>query len=191
MGISGSDWIADAGEQGMRERSLALLNANPEGFLVEYTDRFLNADNAATLFPEYNRNPAKHRVAVHPAAQWIRDGVAFRFLNNSPYGVEVRAGIDNVAPQEYNENRWRLDSILKQEYESGRITEFLYRRIRGRGLTPQTQRGTGGSGSGSHSGGPEPAPASEEPREFPHSGKAGELIGSRAGLHFEAARPCA
>jgi hypothetical protein len=32
----------------------------------------LNADNAATLLPEYNADPAAYR-AVHPAATWIGD----------------------------------------------------------------------------------------------------------------------
>jgi hypothetical protein len=51
--------------------------------LSEYTRRFgnvLNADNPATLFPEYNEDPAKYREAVHPAAQWIRDELFRRTL---------------------------------------------------------------------------------------------------------------
>jgi hypothetical protein len=54
--------------------------------LAEYTRRFgsvLNADNAAELFADYAAsNPArtKYRVAVHPAAQWIRDELYRRAL---------------------------------------------------------------------------------------------------------------
>jgi hypothetical protein len=60
----------------VREETLRKLRANSEPYLAEYTNKFgnvLNADDAATLFDEYNRDPAKYRVAVHPAATWIRD----------------------------------------------------------------------------------------------------------------------
>ncbi|MGD1070054.1 MAG: hypothetical protein ABSB15_07925 [Bryobacteraceae bacterium] len=43
----------------------------------------LNADNAATLFAEYNEDPARYRVAVHLAAQWIRDELFARALTES------------------------------------------------------------------------------------------------------------
>ncbi len=68
--------LPDADEEATRAIILRRLEANPEEFLSEYTRQFgnvLNADSAATLFSEYNSNPAKYRVAVHPAAQWIRD----------------------------------------------------------------------------------------------------------------------
>jgi hypothetical protein len=67
----------------MRERFLAQLRADAEGFLSTYTARFgnvLNADSAATLFAEYNQNPAQYREAVHPAATWIRDELFSRAL---------------------------------------------------------------------------------------------------------------
>jgi hypothetical protein len=60
----------------VREETLRKLRANSEPYLAEYANKFgnvLNADDAATLFDEYNRDPAKYRVAVHPAATWIRD----------------------------------------------------------------------------------------------------------------------
>jgi len=75
--------LTDTDEQRMRETAIAQVESNPERCLSEYTRRFgnvLNADNAATLFDEYNRNPAKYRVAVHPAAQWIRDELFRRAL---------------------------------------------------------------------------------------------------------------
>jgi len=75
--------LADSGEQAMRERAIAHLESSPERFLSRYKERFgnvLNADDAATLFDEYNQNPAKYRVAVHPAAQWIRDELFRRAL---------------------------------------------------------------------------------------------------------------
>lgn len=40
----------------------------------------LNADDAATLFEEYNQDREKYRVAVHPAATWIRDELFRRAL---------------------------------------------------------------------------------------------------------------
>jgi hypothetical protein len=59
-------------------------------YLDEYTKRFgnvLNADDAATLFDEYNRDPAKYRVAIHPTATWIRDELLRRALAvQSPEG---------------------------------------------------------------------------------------------------------
>jgi hypothetical protein len=75
--------LSDAAEQAVRKAVVSKVEANPERYLAEYTRQFgniLNADNAATLFPEYNANPAKYRVAVHPAAQWIRDELFRRIL---------------------------------------------------------------------------------------------------------------
>jgi hypothetical protein len=75
--------LADFGEQRVRVWAIAQVESDPGHFLSEYTRRFgnvLNADNAATLFDEYNVNPAKYRVAVHPAAQWIRDELFRRNL---------------------------------------------------------------------------------------------------------------
>ena len=66
-----------------REETLRKLRANPEAYLAEYSSKFgnvLNADDAATLFDEYNRDRAKYRVAVHPAATWIRDELFRRAL---------------------------------------------------------------------------------------------------------------
>jgi hypothetical protein len=66
----------EADESQVREQTLAELRANPEHYLAAYTARFgnvLNADDAATLFEAYNQDRAKYRVAVHPAATWIRD----------------------------------------------------------------------------------------------------------------------
>ena len=60
----------------VREETSRKLRTNPEPYLAEYSSRFgnaLNADDAATLFDEYNQDRTKYRVAVHPAATWIRD----------------------------------------------------------------------------------------------------------------------
>ena len=70
-------------EQVVRDIILAALRTDPERYLTAYSLEFgnvLNADNAATLFPEYNQNRAKYREAVHPAAQWIRDELFRRAL---------------------------------------------------------------------------------------------------------------
>jgi hypothetical protein len=67
----------EADELRVREETQRKLRENPEAYLAEYTSKFgsvLNADDAATLFDEYNQDPAKYRVAVHPAATWIRAG---------------------------------------------------------------------------------------------------------------------
>src|ERR1035441_6239820 len=66
----------DPDELRVREETLRDLRANPEPYLAEYSSKFanvLNADDAATLFDEYNHDPAKYRVAVHPAATCIRE----------------------------------------------------------------------------------------------------------------------
>ena len=79
--------LPDAGEQAVRVAVMSRVEADPEYYLAEYTRRFgnvLNADNAATLFAQYNDDPARFRVAVHPAAQWIRDKLFTRALAVSP-----------------------------------------------------------------------------------------------------------
>ena len=73
----------DADEVRCQKETLRKLHSEPERYLAEYTLRFrnvLNADDAATLFDEYNQEPAKFRVAVHPAATWIRDELFRRAL---------------------------------------------------------------------------------------------------------------
>jgi hypothetical protein len=65
-----------------------LVRSSGENLLNEYQQRFgnvLNADNAAELFPDYAQSlesRAKYRVAVHPAAQWVRDELFQRALND-------------------------------------------------------------------------------------------------------------
>jgi hypothetical protein len=65
-----------ADELRVRELTLEKLRLNPRQYLAEHAAKFgniLNADDAATLFDEYNQNRAKYRLAVHAAATWIRD----------------------------------------------------------------------------------------------------------------------
>lgn len=76
----------DSGEAAISQAILSKLESNPSHYLAEYERRFgnvLNADKAATLFAEYNEDPARYRVAVHPAAQWIRDELFRLALGNS------------------------------------------------------------------------------------------------------------
>ena len=76
----------DPDELRVREETLRILRANPELYLTEYNRKFanvLNADDAATLFDEYNQDRAKYRVAVHPAATWIRDELFRRALGET------------------------------------------------------------------------------------------------------------
>src|ERR1700722_11482909 len=77
------DIAAMQDELHVRDETLRKLRENPEHYLAEYTERFgnvLNADDAATLFDEYNQDRAKYREAVHPAATWIRDELFQRAL---------------------------------------------------------------------------------------------------------------
>jgi hypothetical protein len=75
--------LPDEAELKVGRAVMEKLQANPEHYLAAYTRQFgniLNADDAATLFPEYNQNPAKYRVAVHPAATSVRDELFRRAL---------------------------------------------------------------------------------------------------------------
>ncbi len=68
--------LADADAQRVRTIVLDKLAADSARYLSEYSERFenvLNADDAATLFGEYNEDRGRYRVAVHPAATWVRD----------------------------------------------------------------------------------------------------------------------
>lgn len=73
-------------ERQIQEAMLSRLELAPESYLAEYRKRFghlLNADDAAELFTEYCESlesRARLRVAVHPAAQWIRDELLRRTL---------------------------------------------------------------------------------------------------------------
>lgn len=83
MKISPLKPLANPDEEATRTAIVVALESDPEFYLAEYTRRFgnvLNADSAATLFDLYNADPAKYRVAVHPAAQWIRDELFARAL---------------------------------------------------------------------------------------------------------------
>jgi len=85
----------DTQEQRVRETVLAKLATDPDGCLARYQERFgnrLNADNAATLFEEYNHDPARYRVAVHPAAVWIRDELFRRALT-----LTAARGLNHIA----------------------------------------------------------------------------------------------
>jgi hypothetical protein len=75
-----------ADEDRARRETWDKLRADPEHYLDEYTKRFgnvLNADDAATLFDEYNADPMKYRAAVHRAATWIRDELFRRALEEN------------------------------------------------------------------------------------------------------------
>jgi hypothetical protein len=85
--------LPEIGEQAVREAVVFRVEADPERDLSEHEKRFgnvLNAGDAATLFPEYNEAPATYRVAVHPAARWIRDERFRRALaSGSPHKERV------------------------------------------------------------------------------------------------------
>jgi hypothetical protein len=80
------------------------------------------------------------------SAQAVRDlsrsfeqnpSIEFVFIDNSSYGAREGA-IELAAPQDYTEIRKLLYDLLDREHEAGRITEEIYRRIRGidRGESP-------------------------------------------------------
>lgn len=76
-------------EQIVQDRILAALRTDPvpDSLLCEIRQR-THADNAATLFPEYDQNRAKYREAVHLAAQWIRDELFRRALAQTAVSEE-------------------------------------------------------------------------------------------------------
>jgi hypothetical protein len=79
--------LTDADAQRVRTLVLDKLAADSARYLSEYSERFdnvLNADDAATLFDEYNGDRARYRVAVHPAATWVRDELFRRALAEVP-----------------------------------------------------------------------------------------------------------
>ncbi len=85
--------LVDADAQTVRTTVLANLATDSARYLSEYSERFgnvLNADDAATLFGEYNADRARHRVAVHPAATWVRDELFRRALAQTPVGRRGR-----------------------------------------------------------------------------------------------------
>ncbi len=87
--LTSGNWppLPDIAAQAVRESVLYDLAADPERYLSDYSNRFgnvLNADNAATLFESYNRDRARFRVAVNPAATWLRDELFRRALANQP-----------------------------------------------------------------------------------------------------------
>ena len=85
--------LADGEAQRMRSTVLDKLAADSARYLSEYSERFenvLNADDAATLFGEYNADRARYRVAVHPAATWVRDELFRRALAEVPVGRRAR-----------------------------------------------------------------------------------------------------
>jgi hypothetical protein len=85
-------------EQRVQNSVLDKLHAHPEVYLAEYTRRFgniLNTDDAAKLFPEYNHSletRTQYRLAVQPAARWIRDELFRRALQTSSKRVAVFIG---------------------------------------------------------------------------------------------------
>ena len=85
--------LADADAQRVRAITLDKLAADSARYLSEYSTRFenvLNADDAATLFEEYNADRARFRVAVHPAATWVRDELFRRALAEVPINRRAR-----------------------------------------------------------------------------------------------------
>ena len=72
---------------------LPKLAADRARYLGEYSERFenvLNADDAAPLFAECNADRARFRVAVHPAATWVRDELFRPALAQTPPDVTRR-----------------------------------------------------------------------------------------------------
>jgi hypothetical protein len=142
--------LADEEEQLGRGRMLIALRADPERYLQRYTKKFgnvLNADDAATLFKEYNEDRAKYRVAVHPAATWIRDELFRRSLERKApegnNGVVFTAGSNAAgkssalaatnAPQKAQvvldstfSNTEHAMQLVRQARDAGKTVGILY-----------------------------------------------------------------
>jgi len=81
--------LADSDAQGGRAVVLAKIAAGTTRYVTCPATRIvleicLNAGDAATLFDEYNVDRARYRVAVHPAATWIREELFRRALTAAP-----------------------------------------------------------------------------------------------------------
>jgi hypothetical protein len=129
--------LADEDEQAARSGMLDALRADPERYLRRYQKKFgnvLNADDAATLFKEYNRDRAKYRVAVHPAATWIRDELFRRSLDaRAPEGhnrVAFTAGSNAAGKstaiaftREMSRAQVVFDSTFSDRKHAGRLVD--------------------------------------------------------------------
>ena len=83
------------------------LAADSERYLAQYAERFgnvLNADDAATLFDEYNQDRARYRLAMHrplpgSAVESRRcAGLPTRYLiqlNSRLFGNSITSGANN------------------------------------------------------------------------------------------------
>lgn len=120
--------MADPEAQQMRDAVLSELAAKSEHYLAEYSNRFgnvLNADDAATLFDEYNRDRARYRVAVHPAATWIRDELFRRSLeivSEGPVSVVFTSGANAVGKSsaiEYSQARQWAHTVFDSTFSNG------------------------------------------------------------------------
>jgi len=64
-----------------------------------------------------------------------RSDFAFHFFDNSPGGFK-ESGVELTKPGAYTEERESLDGILDAEHRSTRISEAVYRRVKGRRESP-------------------------------------------------------
>jgi hypothetical protein len=123
----------DIGEQAAREAVVFWVEADPERYLAEHQARFgdvLNADDAATLFPEYNDDPATYRVVVHPAARWIKGGALPAGAGHILSGKRPRR-IHSGRQCGGEKHRDFVQRGLDGEYRAGRIPEGVYGRVKG------------------------------------------------------------
>jgi hypothetical protein len=77
-----------------------------------------------------------HRGSAQAVCDLLREyahdlSVRFLFVDNSARGTR-EGTIELALPQDYTEIRKRLYELLHAEYQTGRITEAIYGRIRGR-----------------------------------------------------------
>ena len=107
------------------ESFLKALHDNLQAHHDEYTRRFgnvLNADNAATLFDDYNADPATNRVPVHEAASEIRDSLfEIKLAEPAPEGkAAVVLRLAGMPPVRVRSRNFRRQGML--------LTSFWTRR---------------------------------------------------------------
>jgi hypothetical protein len=128
----------------VREDALLRIQENPERILADYKERFgnvLNADNAAEIFPAYAasvESRTRFRVAVHPAAQWVRDELFRRSLTDPDVHQVIFTAGGNGAGKTSGgisgdlvmdstlSNREHSESLLQAALDAGKEVAVVY-----------------------------------------------------------------
>ncbi len=124
-----------AAERQVEDSLRARVEADPDGFLRRYLEKFgnlINTDNAAELFEEYAASPESRtalRRAAHKPAQWIADQAFYERLQDPSIREAVftaggtGAGKSTAAAGVQKEGRLIYDSALTNLEAAGRHVE--------------------------------------------------------------------